>query len=92
MNALDLFLNNVTDEFGDEIDFSNIQNEGFNGIVCFGEKSAEISIDIESYIELQNDLSENDQTMLNAFVEYTQREMRNQFSFIQNTKTTQKYS
>lgn len=91
MSALDLFLNNVTDEFGYKIDFSNIQNEGFNGIVCFGKNSAEISIDLESFIEFQSDLLENEQIMLNAFVEYTQSEMRDQLFFIQDSKTTQKY-
>lgn len=82
MNALDQFLATVTDEFGNNIDFSNIENEGFSGIICFGEKSAEISINEESFIELQSDLSESDKTMLNAFVEYTQSFMRDQKLFI----------
>lgn len=82
MNALDQFLATVTDEFGNNIDFSNIENEGFNGIICFGEKSAEISISEESFIELQSDLSESDKTLLNAFVEYTQSFMRDQKFFI----------
>lgn len=89
MNALDQFLANVTDEFGNKIDFSNIENEGFNGIICIGDKSAEISIDKDSFIEIESDLSNDERIMLNAFIEYTQSEMRNQNFFIQNINTTQ---
>lgn len=91
MNALDLFLTNVTDEFGSKIDFSNIENEGFTGIVCLGENSAEIDITIDSFTELQNDLSTDEKSMLEAFVNYTQNEMKKQRVFIQNVKSTQKY-
>jgi hypothetical protein len=91
MNAIDLFLANVTDEFGNTIDFSKIENEGFNGIVCFGKNSAEISIAADSFIEIESDLSESEKMMLIAFVRYTQNEMKKQHVFIQNVKTTQKY-
>lgn len=91
MKALDLFLTNVTNEFGDKIDFSNIENEGFTGIICFGENSAEIHVNINSFTELDSDLSESEKLMLDAFVSYTQSEMKKQKVFIQNVKSTQKY-
>ncbi len=91
MNALDLFLANVTDEFGNTIDFKNIENEGFHGIVCIGQNSAEISIAADSFIDIENDLSDSENTMLRAFVNYAQNEMNKYRSFIQNVNTTQKY-
>lgn len=91
MNALDFFLANVTNEFGDKIDFSNIENEGFAGIICLGEKSAEISINIDSFTELESDLTAREKDMLDAFVYYTQSEMQKQYAFTQNIKSTQKY-
>lgn len=87
MNVLDQFFANVTNEFGEKINFSNIESEGFTGIVCFEDRSAEISIDTDSYNEYESDLNDNDQMMLNAFIEYTQSEMRKLNFFIQNTNS-----
>ncbi|MFC7347267.1 hypothetical protein ACFQO9_11115 [Chryseobacterium zhengzhouense] len=89
MNALDQFFASVTNEFGEKINFSNIENEGFTGVVCFEDRSADICIDIDSYKEFDNDLSENENMMLKAFVTFTQSEMKNCNFFREDIKKTQ---
>lgn len=89
MNSLNQFLENATNEFGDKIDFSNIENEGFNGVVCLNDRSADISITIDSYCEFNNDLNDDEKVLLNAFIEFTQTQMQNANFFTQDIKKTQ---
>ncbi|KAB1228488.1 hypothetical protein [Chryseobacterium viscerum] len=85
MKTLEKFLNDVRNEFGEKINFSNIHVEGFAGVVCINDKSADINITIDDYHEYENDLSDEENIMLKAFVSYTQLEMKNQLIFIKNT-------
>ncbi|ROI05491.1 hypothetical protein EGI16_03645 [Chryseobacterium sp. G0240] len=82
---LETFFSTVKNEFGDNIDFSNINSEGFIGVICINDHSADISVRIDDYQEYDNDLTDEENSMLNAFVSYTQQEMKNQIAFIKNT-------
>jgi hypothetical protein len=83
-NTLDTFLFLVRNEFGEKIDFSNIESEGFRGVICLNDHQCELSISIDDYSEHESDLSENEKKMLEAFIDYTQQEMRKQRIFIKN--------
>lgn len=80
----------ATSEFGEKINFSNLSFEGFTGIICLGENSVDISITIDNIFENHNYLSENENRMLDAFISYTQKEMRDQNFYNQNVKITEK--
>lgn len=88
MNALDFFFENVADEFGNRIKFSNL-SKGFTGVVCFDERSADIYINSDSYTELDNDLNDHEKAMLNAFVEYTQSEMKSAKAYLNDIQRTE---
>ncbi|MGL5233886.1 MAG: hypothetical protein ACRC8Z_03915 [Empedobacter falsenii] len=76
MSLIDDFLEIVTDECGNKIDFSNIEVEGFEGLVCFGENYAEINIKEDSFWLGKYELFESQKEMLTEFVNYVQQKMK----------------
>lgn len=86
MALIDDFLESVTDEFGNKIDFSNIEVDGFEGVVCFGSNYAEIDIKEDSFWLGNYELFESQKEMLNEFVNYVQQKMKESRGYFENNK------
>lgn len=86
MAIIDDFLEIVTDECGNKIDFSNIEVDGFEGLICFGENYAEINIKEDSFWLGNYELFESQKEMLNEFVNYVQQKMKENREYFENNK------
>lgn len=87
---LNSFLSLATSEFGEKLDFSNISTEGYAGVIALNENSVDIYITLDNYQVYNTDLSDEENKMLDAFISYVQREMRDQEDYSQNVKITEK--
>lgn len=87
---LNSFLSLATSEFGEKIDYSNISIEGFTGVISLNENSVDIYITLDNCSVYNNDLSDEENKMLDAFVSYVQKEMREQNNYSKNVKRTEK--
>lgn len=86
MNLIDDFLESVSDEYGNKIDFSNIEVDGFSGIVSFGNYWADISITIDEFIINDSEINNAHKNMINAFGEYVQKKMKESREYFENNK------
>lgn len=86
MALIDDFLESVTDECGNKIDFSNIEVDGFEGLICFGENYAEIDIKENSFWLGNYELYESQKEMLTEFVNYVQQKMKESREYFENNK------
>lgn len=86
MSLVDDFLESVTDECGNKIDFSNIEVDGFDGLICFGENYAEIDIKENSFWVGNYELFESQKEMLTEFVNYVQQKMKESREYFENNK------
>lgn len=95
MDLVDKFLATVTDEYGNKIDFSNVESEGFEGSVYFGEEEIDIYIIIDYYhIYNAHYITEEEYAMCEAFKDYVQQKMKEHKAFLQddiNTKNNLYY-
>ena len=86
MNLIDDFLESVSDEYGNKIDFSNIEVDGFSGIVSFGNYWADISITIDELIINDSEINNTHENMINAFAGYVQNKMKESREYFENNK------
>ena len=86
MNLIDDFLESVSDEYGNKIDFSNIEVDGFSGIVAFGNYWADISITIDEFIINDSEINNAHENMINAFAGYVQNKMKESREYFENNK------
>lgn len=86
MALIDDFLESVTDECGNKIDFSNIEVDGFEGLICFGDNYAEIDIKENSFWLGNYELFESQKEMLTEFVNYVQQKMKESREYFENNK------
>lgn len=89
-NLLDTFLLIATDEFGEKLNLSNVQNNGFSGVISINENSADVDVQIDDYNLYDSDLNDQDVKMLEAFISYVQKEMKDQSFFYRNIINTEK--
>lgn len=89
MDLVDKFLESIKDEFGNKIDFSNIETEGFSGRICFGYNYAEVEISENQFWIGINVLNVDQKQMLNAFIDYVQTKMKEQREFTRDIKETE---
>lgn len=87
---IDKFLESVTDEHGNKIDFSDIEIEGFSGVLCIVNNCADVHISINNFEVYNNDLTEEENRMLFEFAMYTQRKMKEYKQFLQDDINTKK--
>lgn len=90
MNLVDKFLENVTDEFGNKIDFSNVDVEGFGGTVCVIENTADIFIAEYNFETYNSNLNNEENRLLFEFVLYAQQKMKEHTAFVKDQINTQK--
>lgn len=76
MALIDDFLENVTDECGNKMDFSNIEVDGFSGILCFGEDYADVQIEENNFYMYNHFINKAQYKMILSFVEYVQEKMK----------------
>lgn len=86
MALIDDFLESVTDECGNKIDLSNIEVDGYEGLICFGENYAEIDIKENSFWLGNYELFESQKEMLTEFVNYVQFKMKESREYFENNK------
>ena len=86
MNLIDDFLESVSDEYGNKIDFSNIEVDGFSGIVSFGNYWADISITIDEFIINDSEINNAHKKMISAFAGYVQNKMKESREYFENNK------
>lgn len=89
-NLLDTFLSIATDEFGDKLKLSNIHYEGYTGVIVLNNHSCDLAVYADELFIHENDLSDDENKMLDAFISYVQSEMKNQSFFFQNIRNTEK--
>lgn len=89
MTLIDKFLETVTDEFGNKIDFSNVEAEGFDGIIFLGPLGTDIYIQKDHYTFNSTLFSDYQKEMIEAFVEYIQQKMKEHKAFVKDKINTQ---
>ncbi len=93
MQTIDLFLKTATDEFGNQIkgDMSN----GFSGDIFFLDANdtryIDCTIKIDEVIEHENILTDDQNTLFDAFVEYVQGEMQKSEQSYRDMKATEQH-
>ncbi len=78
MNLVDKFLETVKDQFGSPIDFSGIENDGFDGCLMVIDNCADVHISERSFEIYNSDLTDEENDLLFAFVKYVQAKMKDQ--------------
>lgn len=89
MNLVDKFLETATDEFGNKIDFSNVEVEGFGGIICVIENTADVFIAEYNFETYNSDLNNEENRLLFEFVLYVQQKMKEHTAFVKDQINTQ---
>ena len=91
MNLVDKFLETATDEFGNKINFSNVEVEGFNGDIFFNDQQYYCYLKIsqnEQYIA-DNNLDIESEKIVFAFMKYVQQKMKEHKAFVKDEINTQ---
>lgn len=85
---IDDFFDSVTDEFGNKIDFSNIETEGFNGCITFSnfEYYAELYITENEFEIYNSNLNESLKNQVDEFIKYVQQKMKESREYFENNK------
>ncbi|MDV7696253.1 hypothetical protein N6B72_04885 [Chryseobacterium soli] len=91
-NTLDIFFIQARNEFGEKIDFSTIETEGFSGVIFIEDRFIDINVTINECHVFENELTESENKILNEFIIYTQTKMQEQKVFIKNTENGRLYS
>ncbi len=86
MDLVDKFLATVIDECGKSIDFSNVEVEGFEGVVCFGQYYADVKITESEFIFHNTLLTKYQRDMVIAFKDYVQQKMKESREYFENNK------
>lgn len=90
MNLVDKFLETVTDEFGNKIDFSNVEVEGFEGDIILNNKPGYASVDLDGSLIFTPDYDNEEVKMVDEFIEYVQQKMKEHKAFVKDQVNTQK--
>lgn len=85
---VDKFLATVTDEFGNKIDFSNVESEGFEGNILINNKQGSIYIYNNAYGLLDDNFNEEEKEITSAFIKYVQQKMKEHKAFLQDDINT----
>lgn len=91
MNLVDKFLETATDEFGNKIDFEDVEVYSFNGDIFFKNQEYYCYLKIsqkEQYISDNNLDIESEKTVF-AFIEYVQQKMKDHKAFVKDQINTQ---
>ncbi len=86
MDLVDKFLENVTDELGNKIDFSDLEIEGFSGVLRVVSNCADVHISEWNFDVYNSDLTEEENRMLFEFAMYAQRKMKESREYFENNK------
>lgn len=89
MDLVYKFLQTVTDEFGNKIDFSNIEVDGFDGTMCVIENCADVHISERNFDVYNSDLTAEENRLLFEFAIYVQKKMKEQRKFYKDQINTQ---
>lgn len=88
MSLIDDFLESVTDECGNKIDFSILDIEvfGFDGVVCLGHVGTDLYIKEDHYGADLSLFNNNQKKMVLSFVDYVQFKMKESREYFENNK------
>lgn len=89
MNLIDKFLETATDEFGNKIDFSNVEVEGFEGTICVIENTADVFISMSVFEVFNSNLTVEENRILFEFAMYVQQKMKEHKAFVKDQINTQ---